>query len=174
MFHVKHLFNRLRSTWTSPAGAADNGRRREPREMTAPVQQMEMREAVVTTSVLGDIRSRIVPMMEIAATQYRHRVPPGYPNVVDQPDRGVVGLEIDPDFALYITSEGEEIYAEVYRRVPRTDNRAGGGRQKFAGTPFNDRRLLDPQISDQGLRNLIAELMSYFNFQPGLIHITDD
>ena len=173
MFHVKRLFARLRLSWTRLVAESDNVVSDEPVNDTVPITS-EMSEPMVTTSVLVDIRSRIVPMMEVAATQYRHRVPAGYPNVVDQPDRGVVGLEIDPDFALYITAEGDEVYAEVYRRAPRTDNRAGGGRQKFAGTPFNDRRLLDPQISDQGLRNLIAELMSYFNFQPGLIHITDD
>ena len=29
-------------------------------------------------------------------------------------------------------------------------------------------------LSDQELRNLIAELMSWYNSQPGLLYITDD
>jgi hypothetical protein len=128
----------------------------------------------VDANVLDEIRGRIVPMFEVAAEQYRNRVPAGYPNVIDQPARGSLGLEIDPNYALFITSEGEAVFAEIYRRIPRTDSRTGAGRQRPAGVPFNDRRLLDPAISDQGLRNLISELMSYFNQQPGLIHITDD
>lgn len=130
--------------------------------------------STTNANVLDDIRSRIVPMFEVAAEQYRQRVPEGYPNVIDQPARGSVGLEIDPNFALFITTEDGAIYAEIYRRIPRTDARSGAGRQRNSGTPFSDRRLLDPAMSDQGLRNLIAELMSYFNQQPGLIHITDD
>lgn len=125
-------------------------------------------------NILDDIRSRIVPMFDVAAEQYRGRVPAGYPNVIDQSARGSLGLEIDPNFALFITTEDGSIFAEIYRRIPRTDARSGAGRQRNSGTPFSDRRLLDPAVSDQALRNLISELMSYFNQQPGLIHITDD
>ena len=128
----------------------------------------------VNANTLDDIRGRIVPMFEVAAEQYQGRVPAGYPNVIDQSARGSLGLEIDPNYALFITAEGEEVCAEIYRRIPRTDTRSGAGRQRPAGVPFSDRRQIDPAISDQGLRNLIAELMSYFNQQPGLIHITDD
>jgi len=124
-------------------------------------------------SLLG-IRDRMIPMFEIAAEQYRHRVPAGYPNVIDQPDGGTIGLEIDPNHALFITTNGVELFAEIYRRNPRTDNRAGAGRQKSSGLPFNDQRPLSPDVSDQTLRNLIAELMSHFNMQPNLIHLTDD
>lgn len=120
------------------------------------------------------IRDRILPMFEIAAERYRGRVPAGYPNVVNQPVQGLIGLEIDPNYALYITRDGDELFAEIYRRNPRTDNRAGAGRQKFAGLPFDDQRPLSPHASDQELRNLVAELMSHFNSQPNLIHITDD
>jgi hypothetical protein len=123
---------------------------------------------------LSGIRDRMLPMLELAADRYRGRVPEGYPHVIDAVDRGMIGLEIDPDYALYITSDGKDVVAEFYRVNPRTDNRAGGARQKFAGAPFNDTRALAADISDQELRNLIAELMSYYNFQPGLIHISDD
>jgi hypothetical protein len=113
-------------------------------------------------------------MLEVAADQYRTRVPRGYPNVVDNPDQGMIGLEIDPNFALFVTSDGEDLFADIYRRSSRTDSRAGAGYQKNAGQPFSDRRALSLDVTDQDLRNLIADLMSYFNQQPGLIHITDD
>ena len=182
MFHVKRVLGQMTRLWTQPRPRADTSES----ALKIPVESMDMVEQTATdadsgadkmsvdANVLDDIRGRIVPMFEVAAEKYRNRVPEGYPNVIDQPARGSLGLQIDPSFALYLTAEGEAVYAEIYRRVPRTDARTGSGRQRPAGVPFNDRRLLDPSISDQGLRNLIAELMSYFNQQPGLIHITDD
>jgi len=113
-------------------------------------------------------------MFEVAAEQYRGRVPEGYPNVVDDPERGVVGLELDPSYALYITEDPEGLFAEVYRRLPRTDARASAGRQKYGGMPMSDRRPVTGELGDQQIRNLVGELQSYFNQQPGLIFITDD
>lgn len=123
---------------------------------------------------LSEIRDRMVPMLEIAAQQYRQRVPDGYPHLVDAVENGTFGIEIDPSHALFVTSNGHDLFAEIYRRAPRTDNRSSASRQKPAGVPFSDRRPLAADVDDQELRNLIAELMSYFNQQPGLIHITDD
>ena len=123
---------------------------------------------------LSVIRDRMLPMLQVAADYYRGRVPRGYPNVVDNPDQGMIGLEIDPSFAVFITSDGEQLFAEMYNRQPRTDNRSGAGREKFAGAPFSDRRPLSTAVSDQELRNLLAELMHNFNQQPGLLFITDD
>ena len=122
---------------------------------------------------LTDLRDRLLPMLEVAAENYRDRVPSGFPVIVDAPEQGVVGIEIDPSYALYFTSDGAQLYAEIYRRSPRTDSRSSASRQKEAGVPFHDRRALAPSISDQGLRNLIAELMFSFNIQPGIIHISD-
>ncbi len=123
---------------------------------------------------LSSLRDRMLPMLQIAADQYRNRVPANYPNVIDQVDRGVIGLEIDSSYSLFITSDGTDVFAEIYRRNARTDNRASASRQKYSGMPFTDQRPLAADASDQTLRNLIAELMSHFNEQPGLIHITDD
>jgi len=133
-----------------------------------------LRSSFVTVDSLSGIRDRLRPMMEVAADRYRGRVPHGYPHLVDTPEQGLVGLEIDPSHALYVTGDGEELYAEIYRRSPRTDNRSGGGRQKFGGMPLSDRRALGPDVTDQDLRNLLAELMSYYNFQPNLLYFTDD
>lgn len=116
----------------------------------------------------------MLPMMQVTAEQYRQRVPGGYPNLIDAVERGTFGIEIDPSHALFVTSNGSDLFAEVYRRNPRTDNRSSASRQKPAGVPFSDRHPLSVDVDDQTLRNLIAELMSYFNQQPGLIHITDD
>lgn len=123
---------------------------------------------------LRSIRDRMVPMFEVTAENYRQRVPFGYPNLIDTPEQGVIGLQLDSSYGLFVTSDGEDLFVEVYRRSPRTDSRAGAGYQKPAGQPLSDRRPLSPDVTDQELRNLIADLMSYFNMQPGLIHITDD
>jgi hypothetical protein len=37
-----------------------------------------------------------------------------------------------------------------------------------------DRRPLEGEISDQGLRNLLGELMSRWNQQQTILYITDD
>ena len=113
-------------------------------------------------------------MLQAASTQYLNRVPNGYPSVVDSPQSGTIGFEIDPSHALYIVQNDEGLSAHMYRRAPRTDARTTSGRQKYGGAPLSDVRPLDPNISDQELRNLIAELMSWYNYQPGLLYITDD
>jgi hypothetical protein len=127
----------------------------------------------VSVELLSSLRDRVVPMLRVAAENYAERVPAGYPVVVDRVEQGVVGLEIDPSYALYFTSDGARLFTEVYRRSPRTDARSSAGRQKESGIPFHDRRPLAPDVSDLGLRNLIAEMMSYYNVQPGIIHISD-
>jgi hypothetical protein len=112
-------------------------------------------------------------MLQYVANEYQERVPRGYPNVVDTPDQGVVGLELDPNYSLYFVTDGTQTFVDFAYRDPRNDARSSASREKFAGAPSVDRRPLDPSISDQGLRNLISELMSRWNFQPMLIHITD-
>ena len=128
----------------------------------------------MSVQALDGVRARMLPMLQVAADQYQGRVPAGYPNVVDSLESGVIGIELDPSFALYVTSEGEELYADVYRRAARTDSRSSASREKFSGLPFDDRRPLQPDVSDQALRNLIHELMHYWNMQPGILFITDD
>ncbi len=124
--------------------------------------------------LVSAIRDRMMPMLTQVANEYRYRVPEGYPAIVDTPHQGVVGIELDPSYALYIVSDGTQLYADVYTRNPRNNNHSSASREKFGGVPDADRRPLDPGISDQGLRNLIAELMSRWNFQPLILYITDD
>jgi hypothetical protein len=128
----------------------------------------------VSVEALRAIRDRMLPMLDIAADQYRYRVPRGYPNVVDTPESGTIGIEIDVNHALFVTSDGTDLYAELYRRVQRTDNRAGANYQKYGGLPLSDRRPLKSDATDQELRNLLAELMSYYNQQQTILFITDD
>lgn len=122
---------------------------------------------------LASVRDRILPMLRLAAQEYGHRTPDGYPVVVDAPESGTVGLELDPNFALYFVTDGDQLYADYYHRSARNDARSSASREKYGGLPFPDRRPLEPGVSDQALRNMIAELMSHWNFQPGIIHITD-
>jgi hypothetical protein len=147
--------------WQSRRGAPD-----------APADS-EPKGAVVSIELLADLRERVLPMLAVAAENYHRRVPEGYPVVVDAVDNGVVGLELDPSYALYFTTDGADLFAQLYRRSPRTDALSSAGRQKESGLPVLDRRPLSPTVSDQGLRNLVNELMLYWNQQPGIIHISD-
>ncbi len=122
---------------------------------------------------LQGIRDRVLPMLRFAAEEYRHRTPEGYPVVVDEVERGAVGLELDQDYAIYFLQDGDGLFVDFYYRSTRNDARSSASRAKFGGLPFDDRRPLSPDVSDQRLRNLIAELQSRWNFQPGIIHITD-
>lgn len=127
----------------------------------------------VSAEMLEQIRMRMLPMMRLVAAEYERRVPEGYPIVVDAVQNGVIGLEIDPNYALYVTTDGSELFVDIYVRSSRVDARSSASREKFAGAPTFDRRPLAPDVSDVALRNLIAEVMSRHNYQPGLIHISD-
>ena len=115
----------------------------------------------------------MLPMLRLVAEEYRPRVAEGYPVIVDSVSKGLVGLEIDPNYAMYITSDGVQLFVDYYVRSTRNDSQSGSSRQKFAGSPTYDRRPFSPYTTDIQLRNMIAELMARHNFQPGLIHITD-
>lgn len=129
--------------------------------------------ATAMVGQLADVRERMLPMLRLTAEEYRRRVPDGYPVVVDDVEQGTIGLEIDPNYALYVVAGAEGLFVELYYRNSRTDARSSASREKFSGAPALDRRPLPARISDQALRNLIAELKSRFNQQPGLIHISD-
>jgi hypothetical protein len=127
----------------------------------------------VSVEMLEQLRVRMMPMLRLVAEEYRPRVPEGYPVVVDAVSNGLIGLEIDPSYALYVTSDGSELFVDTYYRSSRADARSSAMREKFSGSPVYDRRPLSPEITDLQLRNLIAELMARHNFQPGLVHISD-
>jgi hypothetical protein len=115
----------------------------------------------------------MLPMLRLVAGEYEHRTPAGYPVLIDAIENGTFGIEIDPSYALYIVTDNGDLYADLYYRSHRADPRSSASREKFSGLPHNDRRPLPLAPSDLALRNLIAELMSRYNAQPGIIHITD-
>ena len=127
----------------------------------------------MANEMLEQVRNRLLPMLHLVAEQYRPRVPEGYPVVVDAVSQGLIGLEIDPNYALYITSDGGQLYADYYYRSSRNDVRSSASREKFAGSPVYDRRPISPALTDVQLRNMVAELMTRHNYQPGLVHISD-
>jgi len=127
----------------------------------------------VAEETLRQLRERMMPMLRLVADEYRARVPEGYPIIVDAIDRGLFGLEIDPSYALYVTSVGDEVFADYYWRSTRYDARSSAMREKFSGSPVYDRRPIHATVTDIELRNMIAELMARHNFQPGLVHISD-
>lgn len=122
---------------------------------------------------LAGIANRFEPMLEQVQNDYRDRVPNGYPTISRDAARGNYGIQIDPNFALFIVSDGEQLFADMTYRSSRTDARSSASREKFAGMTIFDRRPIEHTISDQELRNLLAELLARFNMQPLLIHITD-
>ena len=127
----------------------------------------------VANEMLEQVRNRLLPMLHLVADQYRPRVAEGYPVIVDAVPQGLIGLEIDPNYALYITSDGEQLFADYYYRSSRNDVRSSASREKFAGSPVYDRRPISPALTDIQLRNMVAELMTRHNYQPGLVHISD-
>jgi hypothetical protein len=122
---------------------------------------------------LVGIAHRFEPMLEQVRLDYRGRVPEGYPTISRDTSRGNYGIQLDPSFALFLVAEGDGLYADFTYRSSRTDARSSASREKFSGMTVFDRRPIDPSITDQGLRNLLAELLARFNTQPLLIHITD-
>lgn len=127
----------------------------------------------VPVESLVSLRDRALPMLELAAAEYAKRTPDNYPKIIDDTDRGTFGIILDPSHALHFVSDGSNVYAELTARSSRTDARASAGREKYSGMPFNDRRLIPPDVSDQELRNYLGELLSRWNMLPRIIHITD-
>lgn len=127
----------------------------------------------MAVEMLEQVRERMMPMLRLVAAEYQSRTGDGYPLVVDAVPQGLIGLEIDPSYALYITTDGETLFADYYYRSSRNDTRSSASREKFSGQPVYDRRPISPLVTDIQLRNLIAELMARHNYQPGLVHISD-
>jgi hypothetical protein len=128
---------------------------------------------VTATDQLQGLRDRVKPMLEQVAADYAGRVPAGYPAIIDAPAQGLFGIELEPSFTLYFTTDGESLFADFYYRSHRIDARTSASREKFAGRPVEDRRRLAPGVTDIELRNLIAEVLSRWNTQPLVVHVTD-
>ncbi|HEV2529552.1 MAG TPA: hypothetical protein VGT61_13980 [Thermomicrobiales bacterium] len=125
----------------------------------------------MTTTI--SLRDRLVPMLRLVAEEYANSTPAGYPEVTDDQVAGIIGLSLDPSFTLFFVDDRGEWTVTLTRRNPRTDARSSASSMRHGGAPLNDHRTLPHDVSDQTLRNLIAELKMHFNQQPGLIHMSD-
>lgn len=152
------------------AGAIRTG---SDRYFAEQMRSLQSGGGIVSVEMLEQVRERVMPMLRLVAEEYRLRVAEGYPVVVDAIDNGMIGIEIDPNYALYLTTDGAELFADYYYRSSRNDTRSSAMREKFGGSPVYDRRPLSPAVTDQQLRNMVAELMTRHNYQPGLVHISD-
>ena len=128
---------------------------------------------VTATDTLQGLRDRMMPMLEQVVAEYSGRVPDGYPAIVNAPSQGLFGIELEPSFSLYFTTDGESIFADFYFRSHRIDARTSASREKFAGRPVEDRRVISPAVTDVALRNMLAEMLARWNTQPLVVHITD-
>ncbi|MCA9860754.1 MAG: hypothetical protein KC438_13580, partial [Thermomicrobiales bacterium] len=108
---------------------------------------------------LSGLANRFEPMLEQTMRDYAGRVPEGYPNISGDAARGSYGIQLDPSFALFLVTDGERLFADMTYRSSRTDARSSAGREKFSGMTIFDRRPIEHTISDQELRNLLAELL---------------
>ena len=93
-----------------------------------------MSVSAVSMETLEELRQRVLPMLRLVAAEYEQRVPQGYPIVVDSVGSGLVGIEIDPNFALYFTVEGNRPFADFYWRSSRIDARTCNARR---GTEYH-------------------------------------
>ena len=123
--------------------------------------------------MLEQVRERMLPMLRLVAEEYRPRVPEGYPIIVDSVANGVIGIEIDPSYALYITSDGKELFADYYcALVPNRRPLLGQSREVLRFSDVRPSPVLAvyhrPAIAKHDRR-----AHGRHNYQPGLIHISD-
>ena len=129
--------------------------------------------AVDATAELATLRERMLPMLKVIAREYVTRTDPGYPIVLDNLESGYFGIMIDPQYALYIMTDGETVFAQLSMVGWRTDVRSSASKEKFTNLPFEGQRPVSNALSDNQLRNLLAELLAYWNTQPLMIRVTD-
>lgn len=123
---------------------------------------------------LKALRTRMLPMLQVVAREYKPRTDPGYPIVFDNvDDAGHFGIHLDPSYGLYIFTDGEAVYAQLNILGWRTDVRSSASKEKFASLPFGGERRIDASMSDALLRNLISELLAAWNTQPRFLNVTD-
>jgi hypothetical protein len=123
---------------------------------------------------LEQLRVRVMPMLREVAKTYETRTEPGYPVIMDNVEfGGYFGIMLDPAYGLYFLTDGQQLFAQINMVGWRNDVRSSANKEKFAGLPFGGVRPVPAALTDQQLRNLIAELLSHWNMQPLFIHHTD-
>jgi hypothetical protein len=125
-------------------------------------------------AALERLRDRLLPMLNEVAREYRTRSEPGYPVIMDNVEAGgYFGIMLAPAYGLSFMTDGEQLFAQINMVGWRNDVRSSANKEKFSGLPFTGVRPLPENLTDQQLRNLIAELLAHWNMQPLLIHQAD-
>ncbi len=125
-------------------------------------------------TALQRLRERVMPMLQAVAKDYETRSEPGYPVVMDNVETGgYFGIMLDTSYGLYFMTDGDQVLAQINMVGWRNDVRSSANKEKFAGLPFGGVRPVSDDLTNQQLRNLIAELLSHWNMQPLLIHQSD-
>jgi hypothetical protein len=123
---------------------------------------------------LRTLRNRVMPMLQEVARTYETRTEPGYPVIMDNVEfGGYFGIMLDPAYGLHFLTDGQQVFAQINMVGWRNDVRSSANKEKFSGLPFGGVRPVSAMLTDQQLRNLIAELLSHWNMQPLLIHQSD-
>lgn len=124
--------------------------------------------------ILKRLRERLLPMLEAVVDEYKTRSEPGYPVLMDNVEfGGYFGIMLDPTYGLYFMTDGEQVFAQINMVSWRNDARSSANKERFAGVPFGGVRPVAETLTNQQLRNLLAELLAHWNLQPLLLYRTD-
>lgn len=108
----------------------------------------------------------MLPILEEVQAEYAPRVRQGYPRIVDNVERGgVVGMNLDANFGVYFMTDGSDVYAELHTLALRTDTLSMANAEKFSGRPQHERVEIGADWNDLSYRNVIARLLSAWNYQ---------
>lgn len=123
---------------------------------------------------LAGVRATVLPILRAITAEYATRTRPGYPRVVDNvPQGGVFGLNLDTGYGVYFMTDGNEVWAELHTVHLRTDALSAANVEKFAGRPNIDRFDIAPTWTDLDYRNVVARLLSAWNYQQLMIFKVD-
>lgn len=137
-------------------------------------QSSEMALPSETVDELRALRERMLPMLRTVAMEYRTRTDPGYPIILDNVESGgYFGIMLAPGYGLSIMAEDGAVVAQLNIVGWRTDVRSSASKEKFASVPFAGTRPISSRMSDGLLRNILSELLSFFNTQPLMLNVTD-
>jgi hypothetical protein len=123
---------------------------------------------------LRGLRVRMLPMLRELARQFRDRLAPGYPVIVDDVENGgYFGLALAPEYGLYVLAEGERLVVQLQTVFWRTDVHSSAGRERFGATPRVSTFPISVSMSDAQIRDLLARVLANWHKQPLLIHQSD-
>ena len=123
---------------------------------------------------LRSIRATVLPILQAIRAEYAGRGREGYPQIVDNIESGgVFGLTLDPGYSVYFLTDGEDVWSELHTTQLRTDALAAANVERFAGRPAVERIELPQDAFDLAYRNIVARLLSAWNFQQLMIFKVD-